>query len=307
MDVKIILSGAKMPQSVARVATELLNDPNLSSLTKKSYQGVLTPFVAEYGRHFVDKVQRTQIEAYLQSLTDINFRTHNRHQTIIKRLFTFAAERGYTTQNPAAYIKRKKPLVSEGEHGSDEVVRYLKKQELTALYKRSARNSRLLALITLLHESGARVAEVLALNTKDVDFKKCQFQVIGKGNKKRWCYFGEASKTALNGYFQKRDGTHEALFIERLAKSARVRRLSYATAYQEWKEGTLNHPTLSTVGFHTLRHTFATERVKLVPLEVLRALMGHENIQTTLIYQKITSEVAREEAHKALEAVKDMR
>lgn len=296
-----------MPQTLARVATELLNDPNLSSLTKKSYQGVLTPFVAEYGRQFIDKVQRAQIEAYLQQLTQINFRTHNRHHTIIKRLFTFAAERGYTTHNPAAFIKRKKPQSSAGEHGSDEVVRYLKKQELAALYKRSARNLRLHALITLLHESGARIAEVLALNTTDINFHKGEFQVVGKGNKKRWCYFGEASSTALKAYLQKRDGTHEALFIERLKQSAKVRRLSYATAYREWKEITESHPTLRTVGFHTLRHTFATERVKLVPLEVLRALMGHENIQTTLIYQKITSEVAREEAHKALETMGKVR
>jgi integrase/recombinase XerD len=296
-----------MPQTLARVATELLNDPNLSSLTKKSYEGVLTPFVAQLGRHFIDKVQRAQIEAYLQLLTGINFRTHNRHHTIIKRLFSFAAERDYLTHNPAAHIKRKKPLLSEGEHGSDELVRYLKKQELSALYKRSARNLRLHALITLLHESGARVAEVLALNTAAINFKNCEFQVVGKGNKKRWCYFGEASTAALQAYFLKKDGTHEALFSERLVKSARVRRLSYATAYREWKEITESHPTLRTTGFHNLRHTFATERAKVVPLEVLRALLGHENIQTTLIYQKITSEVAREEAHKALEAVKQLR
>jgi integrase/recombinase XerD len=94
---------------------------------------VLTPFVAQYGRYFIDKVQRAQIEAYLQSLTGIKFRTHNRHHTIIKRLFSFAAERDYLTHNPAAHIKRKKPLVSEGEHGSDELIRYLKKTELNAL------------------------------------------------------------------------------------------------------------------------------------------------------------------------------
>lgn len=35
-------------------------------------------------------------------------------------------------------------------------------------------------------------------------------------------------------------------------------------------------------------------------LEELRALMGHENIQTTLRYQKVTSLRAEEVAHKAL-------
>jgi site-specific recombinase XerD len=53
-------------------------------------------------------------------------------------------------------------------------------------------------------------------------------------------------------------------------------------------------------GLHDLRHTFATERVGLMALEELRALMGHENIQTTLRYQKVTSLRAEEVAHKAL-------
>jgi integrase/recombinase XerD len=38
-----------------------------------------------------------------------------------------------------------------------------------------------------------------------------------------------------------------------------------------------------------------------VPLEVLRALLGHEKIQTTLIYQKITSQVAGDAARAALQ------
>lgn len=49
-----------------------------------------------------------------------------------------------------------------------------------------------------------------------------------------------------------------------------------------------------------LRHTFATERVGLMAIEELRALMGHENIQTTLRYQKITSSRAESVAKSAL-------
>ncbi len=49
-----------------------------------------------------------------------------------------------------------------------------------------------------------------------------------------------------------------------------------------------------------LRHTFATEPVGLMTIEELRALMGHENIQTTLRYQKITSSRAESVAKSAL-------
>jgi integrase/recombinase XerD len=54
---------------------------------------------------------------------------------------------------------------------------------------------------------------------------------------------------------------------------------------------------------HDLRHTFATERAGLMGIEELRALMGHQNIQTTLRYQKVTSgraEVAAQNAFKLL-------
>jgi integrase/recombinase XerD len=40
--------------------------------------------------------------------------------------------------------------------------------------------------------------------------------------------------------------------------------------------------------------------VGLMGIEELRALMGHTNIQTTLRYQKVTSERAEITAHKAL-------
>ncbi len=51
---------------------------------------------------------------------------------------------------------------------------------------------------------------------------------------------------------------------------------------------------------HDIRHSYATERVGLMSIEELRALMGHSNIQTTLRYQKVTSLKAEEIAKKAL-------
>ena len=57
---------------------------------------------------------------------------------------------------------------------------------------------------------------------------------------------------------------------------------------------------LEGVRLHDLRHTFATERVGLMSIEELRTQMGHEKIQTTLRYQKVTSLRAEEVAQKAL-------
>jgi integrase/recombinase XerD len=45
------------------------------------------------------------------------------------------------------------------------------------------------ALVCLLHRTGARIAEILSLQLAEVNLKERKFQVIGKGNKTRWCFY----------------------------------------------------------------------------------------------------------------------
>jgi integrase/recombinase XerD len=77
--------------------------------------------------------------------------------------------------------------------------------------------------------------------------------------------------------------------------------LSLATVYKAWKKLTYDEVLLNGMSLHDLRHTFAIERVGLMGIEELRALLGHEHIQTTLRYQKVTSARAEEVAVKALD------
>ncbi|MBW4465100.1 MAG: tyrosine-type recombinase/integrase [Pegethrix bostrychoides GSE-TBD4-15B] len=287
--------------TLARVATKLLDAQGLSPKTKKSYEGVLLPLLQKLGQTPIDQIKRADLEEYFLTLTHVGYRTHNKHQTIITRLFNFAIEQGYLEANPISHLKPKKPDATQGEYSHDEPVRYLSKKEIEALYKATQSFLRLDALVSLLHESGARISEVLALDLKDINFSEREFRVVGKGNKKRWCYFGDRSHRALSHYINgNREHPHEALFTERMAMSHKIRRLTYDSSYREWKVALNDCPDLKSARFHDLRHTFATERAKVIPIEVLRALLGHENIQTTLIYQKITSQVAKEVAHNAL-------
>lgn len=80
-----------------------------------------------------------------------------------------------------------------------------------------------------------------------------------------------------------------------------ISRLSYTSVYKAWKKLTEDEALLKGVRLHDLRHTFATERVGLMGIEELRALLGHQHIQTTLRYQKVTSARAEEVAVQALD------
>ena len=69
-------------------------------------------------------------------------------------------------------------------------------------------------------------------------------------------------------------------------------RFSVLPTFDSWTRLIESEPELYGIRMHDLRHTFATERVGLMGIEELRALMRYTNLQITLRYQKVTSKRA---------------
>ncbi len=286
---------------LATVTADFLNRPGYANSTLKSYELTLMPFLKQHGRMPIELLTREILEEYLESLSALSYTTHRRHQAILQSLLNFALERGNLKANPIAHLKLRKPNPAVGESHTDEVVRYLNPEQLQALYLSLKPDPRMYALVLLLHRTGARIAEVLALNLADLDLNDYKFQVIGKGNKRRWCFYSEDAAEAIERYVQHyRHAESPALFTACQPQSNIVSRLSYTTVYKAWKQLTRTITLLNDSRIHDLRHTFATERVGLMGIEELRALLGHQNIQTTLRYQKVTSARAQEVAKYAL-------
>lgn len=286
--------------TLAALATKFLERPGLAKSTLRSYESTIIPLLKEYGRWSIEIIDRQILVEYLNHLTDVSYTTHHRHQAIITALFNFAVDMGYLKSNPVAGLARRKPIREQGEHATDELVRYLTPTQLSVLYQIIKQDARMSALVRLLHSSGARIAEVLALNLDDIDLKTRKFQVLGKGNKQRWCFYSEKAGNSIFNYTKYyRHPNHPALFTAQQPKTMFVSRLSYRMAHKSWTNLIGETPELQEIRIHDLRHTFATERVGLMGIEELRALMGHESIQTTLRYQKVTSLRAEEVAQLA--------
>jgi integrase/recombinase XerD len=305
-----------MPATIASVANEFLARQNLADSTRRCYQSALKPFTQKYGKYLAQELSREELETYLQQLSQqLSYATHNRHQAILSALFAFAVERRYRRDNPLSGIKYLKPRQSKNEHAAESPIHFLRPDQLEPLYQLlKAKSSqprfyRLQAIACLLHRSGARVSELLGLNLDDLDREGRKFEVLGKGNKKRWCYYSRDAARLLDNYlkdYRPQDSDCPAIFLSRHPKSGKVSRLSYRTLYGDWQE-LLAGTELENCRIHDLRHTFATERVGLMGIEELRALMGHEDIQTTLRYQKVTSARAETVAQKALSDILEFR
>lgn len=292
--------------TLAKLTIEFLGRSGLSLRTQESYEFTLLPFLAQYGRFPIDTITRQEVLAYLESLVHLSYTTHHRHQAIITALFNFAISQGYLNANPAAKLQRRKPNLEKGESNTDQIIRYLTTAQLDLLYQLVIPDVRLHAIIVLLHRTGARIGELLALNLDDIDLTEQKFQVIGKGNKKRWCFYSIDAALVLEKYIHYyRYKEVKALFTAYHPLTKKVTRLSYRRVHTLWQKLTDTHLLLKGVRLHDIRHSFATERVGLISIEELRALMGHSNIQTTLRYQKVTSLKAEEVAKKALKILID--
>jgi integrase/recombinase XerD len=290
--------------TLATVATQFLQRPGLAKGTLKAYESTLMPFLALHGSWPVELLERGEVVEYLEGLAHLAYTTRRKHQATLQALFNFAVEQGYLKANPIVRLKQPRPDPQKDEHASDDTIRYLSEAQLTTLYQAVELDTRMKATVSLLHRSGARISEVLQLDLDDIDFEEQRFQVLGKGNKQRWCFFSKDTATALAEYI--RDGRHPrstALFTAQQPISLATSRISYRRIHQCWETVTAPYPDLKGARLHDLRHTFATERVGLMGIEELRALMGHESIQTTLRYQKVTSRRAELVAKQALGAL----
>lgn len=290
----------KQTVTLATVVVEFLERPGLAFSTKETYSLTLGLLLTEYGSWPIEIISRQTLVEYLNTLTHLKYTTHNKHQAILQSLFNFAVQQGYIKSNPIRGIKQRPPSREKGEHRTDEIIRFLTPSQLEILYNAVADDPRINAIVHLLHHTGCRIGELLALNLESVDLFNWKFQVLGKGNKQRWCFYNEATAIALNKYIKyERHKQSDALFTAQHPVTMKVSRMSYRTLHDYWREITNKHSLIQGVRIHDLRHTFATERVGIISIEQLRALMGHESIQTTLRYQKVTSQKAEEAARLA--------
>ena len=286
---------------LAMVATQFLDRPGLAKKTLTSYEHTLVPLLKQYGSWPIEICDRQILTDYLDSLSHLAYTTHHRHQATIQALFNYAVEQQHIKSNPIAKLKRRKPDADKGEHSSDEAIRYLSVDQIKQMYRAVETDCRTHTIVRLLHRSGARISELLGLNLDAVDLEQQKFQVIGKGNKQRWCFYSDDAAQLLNTYLKHyRHHRCPALFTAQQPIASNVSRLSYRTVHQNWRRVIAGVPALEGVRLHDLRHTFATERVGLMGIEELRALMGHESIMTTLRYQKVTSARAETVAQSAL-------
>ncbi len=202
-----------MSITLATTATQFLQRQGLAKSTLRSYEQILLPLLKKYGHWPIELLDGQTLSNYLLELTHLSYTTHNHHQTVINALLNFAVNSNYIKTNPIRQLPKRKPERNKDEHNTDQTIHYLTPDQLLNLYKVIIINYRLYTIVKLLHATGARIDELLAIDLEQIDQKNYKFQVIGKGNLIRWCYYNKDTQVVLEKYLEYyRHQPHPALF-----------------------------------------------------------------------------------------------
>ena len=215
---------------------------------------------------------------------EISFRTLDKYREYIARFFTWAHENGYIEMNPARNVA---PIKYEEKPRES-----LTQLELEYL-RTSCQSIKEKAIIEFLYSTGCRVSELANVKKADINWSEKTVHLFGKGKKHRTSFINAKAEVTLLKYLNDRNDDCEYLFVS-----------SRKPYHQMHKEGIekivrniskrASNLTGKHITPHVLRHTTATTALRSgMPITDISKLLGHENIETTMIYAKSSIEDVR--------------
>lgn len=155
------------------------------------------------------------------------------------------------------------------------------------------------AMILLLLRTGMRIGELLNTQVRDVylEERKIEIWEAQKNRIGRVVYFSDDAGDALKVWYKKRAPEKAFVFYARGHDT-----MTYANARAIFckyiKKADLFHKGYT---LHCLRHTNASSLLNAgIPLECLRELLGHNSVEVTRRYARLTSRTREKEYFKAM-------
>lgn len=151
------------------------------------------------------------------------------------------------------------------------------------------------AILELFYSSGMRLAELAALDVRDIDPYNETVRVLGKGSKERVVPVGEPALEAIQHYRQRAKIQAGPLFVSKLR-----RRLGTSSIWNLVKKYLRLAEIPIPASPHKLRHSFATHLLDAgADLRSVQSLLGHASLSTTQIYTHVTTERLKRAYEKA--------
>lgn len=312
-----IYGDAINPMKVRKIIEEVLNDydvnekttaiallNNMNDLTMlymvtKKTEGLSDKTIKGYGQHLIrfsrymnknaEDISAIDIRLYLASYsrTGIKNTTLATETDVLRGYFNWLENEEYIKKSPMRKIKNVKV--------EKRIRKALTKEELEIL-RTGCKTLRQKAMLELIYSTGCRLSEIENMNITDIDWQRLQLKVIGKGNKERVVYINATAQVHLKAYLHSRADINPALFV---SEKKPFGRLSGRGIEREIKQIMEQSGVDKNVFPHLLRHTAATHLLNAgMEVTVLQEILGHESLDTTMVYAKTSSNEVEHEFRK---------
>jgi len=278
-------------------------EKNRASKTLENYGRYLNRFIGFAKiKNVEDMSEETirQYRLYLNRLRDhegqpLKKVTQNYHIIALRNFLKYMAKRGIKC------VSAEKVELGKQE---DREVTFLERNELNRLLEAPEGQSLIAmrdrAILHTLFSTGMRVSELCSLNRDEIDTKRGELSVMGKGSKIRLVFLSPEAKESLQIYLDKRSDVDEALFI-RIPKTGNYSkesnlRLTPRTIQRIVKKYAIKAGIIGkSVSPHKLRHSFATDLLRNgADIRSVQSLLGHSSVTTTQIYTHVTDKQLKE-------------
>lgn len=214
----------------------------------------------------------------------LNKATLARKCASLRHFFDYLISQKTISKNPFQHIK-----IKQNKHSIPHVMPEMDLHTfLDKLPCRNFQEARQKCCFEILYATGIRISELTRLHTQD--FSPClqSFKIQAKGNKERLVFLSLTSQKILKIYLEYRkkikNAHHNALFL-----SSKGNPLSTRQLQRELKSHTKKGLLPDWFSPHSFRHAFATALLNQnIPLNTLKALMGHQSIRSTEVYTHVS-------------------
>ncbi len=243
-----------------------------------------------------ERPARGVLRAYLAALADreLSRSSVGSRLAALRSFYRFARRQGWVAGDPwAAVATPRQPRRLPQVMDIDEVERML--DVVGAGSRDGAITLRDRALLETAYAAGLRISELAGARIAQLDLRRGELRVLGKGRKERVGLLGGPALDALGEYLadgrpalRVRDtsGTSDsgALFLNARGGPLGVRALRYRVERLVRLAGLPDG-----VSPHTLRHSFASHLLEGgADLRVVQDLLGHASLATTQVYTHVS-------------------
>jgi len=249
-------------------------------------------FCGKAGKRDLEEIERVDLEAFIEHEQDRGLRisTVRTRLACIMAFLHFLMEQDVIT---GSLLKRSIKLKL-----SDVLPRAMNPADVRKLLS-VIDDTRDRALILLLLRTGIRIGEALGLTLNDLDIKDRKIRLFEgeKNSMGRVVYLSDDALFAIKLWLRRRDKNKEFVFY-----GQGNRGLCYSAGRSRFVNY-LKKAGLEQKGYtvHCLRHTFASELLNAgMRLECLQQLLGHQDIEVTRRYARLTDRTREQEYFRAM-------